>query len=212
MPGRVSMSNALTTRHQRFACARLPGPHLAQSSCAFSATLTTPALDRRSLRWFETSPCRAISGGSPPSLAQHRLEGPIFYIVTSLSFVAHACSGGQFGRRHSRYADVVERPPEGDLPRKPRHAGRGICPRRHPADSHALSVRAHVKPGDHPTALPRSGSSSGLSTSLIATPQRSRSLEARASTRVSHRGDHGAYELQQLGLCRDNVEVAEREP
>ena len=64
----------LSTRHQRFALARLPGPHLTCSRHALSATLTTPALDRRSLRWFETSPCRAIPGGRPPSLAQHRSE------------------------------------------------------------------------------------------------------------------------------------------
>src|ERR1700736_6113650 len=67
------MSLVLSTRHQRFAHARLPGPHLTHSGCALSATLTTPALDRRSLRWFETSPCRAISGGPPPSPVQHRL-------------------------------------------------------------------------------------------------------------------------------------------
>src|SRR3974390_2921786 len=66
---------ALSTRRQRFAFARLPGPHLTHSGCAFSATLTTPALDRRSLRWFGTPPRRAIPGGPPPSLAQHRLAG-----------------------------------------------------------------------------------------------------------------------------------------
>src|ERR1700736_1491001 len=67
------MSLVLSTRHQRFALARLPGPHLTHSGCALSATLTTPALDRRSLRWFETSPCRAVWGGPPPPLVQHRL-------------------------------------------------------------------------------------------------------------------------------------------
>src|ERR1039457_6797052 len=50
----------------------------------FPATLTTPALDRRSLRWFGTSPCRAIPEGLPPSLAQHRLSSSIFYIDPSL--------------------------------------------------------------------------------------------------------------------------------
>ena len=60
------MSVGLSTRRQRFAFARLPGPHLTHSGCAFSATLTTPALDRRSLRWFGTSPCRAIPGGRSP--------------------------------------------------------------------------------------------------------------------------------------------------
>src|SRR2546426_10914041 len=84
------MSIALSTRHQRFAPARLPDPYLTHSRCAFSATLTTPALNRRSMRWFETSPCRAIPGGQPPSLAQHRSAGSDLYIVTFLSFVAHS--------------------------------------------------------------------------------------------------------------------------
>src|ERR1700676_4014128 len=46
----------LSTRHQRFARARLSEPYLTGSSPAFSATLTTPAFDRRSLRWFEACP------------------------------------------------------------------------------------------------------------------------------------------------------------
>ena len=37
----------------------------------FTATLTTPALDRRSLRWFGISACTATPEGPPPSLAQH---------------------------------------------------------------------------------------------------------------------------------------------
>ena len=42
---------------------------------AFSATLTTTALDRSSLRWFGTSPCRAIPEGhtSISGTAPHRL-------------------------------------------------------------------------------------------------------------------------------------------
>src|SRR3954470_4151187 len=42
------------------------------SPCAFSATLTTTTLDRSSLRWFGTSPCRAIPEGPPPSPTRHR--------------------------------------------------------------------------------------------------------------------------------------------
>jgi hypothetical protein len=53
----------ISTRHDWFALARLPGPHLTCSRHAFSATLTTSALYRRSLRWFGTSPCRAIPEG-----------------------------------------------------------------------------------------------------------------------------------------------------
>jgi hypothetical protein len=53
----VSMSvMQLSTRHQWFTRIRLPDPHLPSSWLDFSATLTTPALYRRSLRWFEASP------------------------------------------------------------------------------------------------------------------------------------------------------------
>src|SRR5437867_3152761 len=45
-------------------------PTLSHWSCDFSVTLTTPALDRRSLRWFGVSPCRATPEGQPPSLMQ----------------------------------------------------------------------------------------------------------------------------------------------
>jgi hypothetical protein len=47
---------SLSTRHQRFAFARLFSPYLTSSSLAFSSTLTTPALDRCSLRRFEACP------------------------------------------------------------------------------------------------------------------------------------------------------------
>ena len=51
LPG-FDIVDTLSTRHQRFAFARLSEPHLTGSCPAFSATLTTTALDRRSLRWF----------------------------------------------------------------------------------------------------------------------------------------------------------------
>ena len=76
---------SLSTRHQRFALAHLLGSHLTCSWHAVSATLTTPALDRRSLRWFGTSPCRAAPEDLPPSLAQHRIRRTIFYIGSSLN-------------------------------------------------------------------------------------------------------------------------------
>src|SRR5712692_7956924 len=75
----------LTTRHQWFTRVRLLGSYLTHYSCALSATLTTPALDRRSLRWFDASPCRATSEGQPPSLMQPASVGPIFYIDPSFS-------------------------------------------------------------------------------------------------------------------------------
>src|ERR1700730_16549475 len=55
LPG-FDIAYTLSTRHQRFARARLSEPYLTGSSPAFSATLTTPAFDRRSLRWFEACP------------------------------------------------------------------------------------------------------------------------------------------------------------
>jgi hypothetical protein len=62
--------STLSTRHQWFTHVRLLGSYLTHCSCALSATLTTSALDRRSVQWFEASPCRAASEGQPPSLAQ----------------------------------------------------------------------------------------------------------------------------------------------
>src|SRR6266849_2647525 len=76
----------LSTRHQWFTHVRLLGSYLTHYPRALSATLTTPALDRRSLRWFEASPCRATSEGQPPSLAQPASVRPIFYIDPSFSF------------------------------------------------------------------------------------------------------------------------------
>lgn len=62
---------------------------------AFSATLTTLAFDQRSLRWFETSSCKAVSEGLPPSLVQHRIGCYAFYLhIAPPAFMSH-------GRRHS---------------------------------------------------------------------------------------------------------------
>jgi hypothetical protein len=43
----------ISTRHQRFACARLSGSSLTRLSPPLAATLTTAALDGRSLQGFE---------------------------------------------------------------------------------------------------------------------------------------------------------------
>ena len=50
-PG-FDIAYTLSTRHRRFARTRLSEPYLTGSRPAFSATFTTTALDRRSLRWF----------------------------------------------------------------------------------------------------------------------------------------------------------------
>ena len=54
-----------------FTHVRLLVAHLTRCLRAFSATLTTPALYRRSLRWFELPACTANPEDLPPSLAQH---------------------------------------------------------------------------------------------------------------------------------------------
>jgi hypothetical protein len=80
---------AVSTPHQWFASARLRDSHLTRSRRAVSATLTTPALDRRSLRWFAASPCRAATGGPPPSLMQHRSRAVFATSKPSFTFMAH---------------------------------------------------------------------------------------------------------------------------
>jgi hypothetical protein len=77
-PGLALVSTPLkfvTTRHQRFAPARLPDPHLTRSSPRlFPQRSPRTALNRRSLRWFGASPCRATLEDLPPSPAQHRFR------------------------------------------------------------------------------------------------------------------------------------------
>ena len=74
-PPVLTSSLRFRTLHQRFACARLLGPHLTESCPAFSATHTTWALDPRSLRWFEACACTPASRGLPSSLVQHGCFG-----------------------------------------------------------------------------------------------------------------------------------------
>src|SRR5207244_4054052 len=60
----------VSTRHQWFTYVRLPGSHLTRYPRAFSATRTTPARDRRSVRLFEASSCTVAPEGQPPSLSR----------------------------------------------------------------------------------------------------------------------------------------------
>ena len=53
------------------------------------AALTTPALDRRSLRWFGISACTATPEDLPPSLAQHRSCRRSSTSSSSLPFRTH---------------------------------------------------------------------------------------------------------------------------
>src|SRR4029077_14952401 len=52
-PPFLASSNPLSTRHQRFACARLSQSYLPKSRSDFSATFPTIAFDDSSLRWLE---------------------------------------------------------------------------------------------------------------------------------------------------------------
>ena len=58
-------------RQQWFTHVRLLIAHPPRYSETSTAALTTPALDRRSLRWFGISACTATPEDLPPSLAQH---------------------------------------------------------------------------------------------------------------------------------------------
>ena len=57
------------------------------------ATLTTPALDRRSLRWFGISTCTATPEDPPPSLAQHGSCRRSSTSSSSLPFRTHVGAG-----------------------------------------------------------------------------------------------------------------------
>ena len=60
----VLMSSVfVTTRQQRFACARLPDPHLTPHKMPFPRSLTTTVFSQRSTRRFEASPRRAAPKG-----------------------------------------------------------------------------------------------------------------------------------------------------
>jgi hypothetical protein len=61
---------SVSMRQPWFTHVRLLVAHLTRSWRAFSATLTTPALDRRSLRWFGLPACTANPEELPPSLIQ----------------------------------------------------------------------------------------------------------------------------------------------
>src|SRR3984957_6426171 len=91
-------------RQQWFTHVRLLVAHLTQSCRAFSETLTTTALHRRSFRWFGLSACTASPEGRPPSLAQH---GSCWWLLRHhhSPFRTHVqqerCLGGEVGGRGS---------------------------------------------------------------------------------------------------------------
>jgi hypothetical protein len=70
-PPSFGVIKSLSTRQQWFTHVRLLVAYLTRSWRAVSATLTTPALDRRSLRWFGISACTATPEDLPPSQIEH---------------------------------------------------------------------------------------------------------------------------------------------
>src|SRR6266542_1073760 len=84
---------SISTLPQGFGFTRLHDPHLTRSCRAFSATLTTPALNRRSSRWFAASSCKASAEGLPPSLTQHRQPANRTHATSQLPFRTHVRRG-----------------------------------------------------------------------------------------------------------------------
>ena|SRR5665647_1363134 len=71
----VSMPSVfVTTRQQRFACARLPDPHLTPLTAPFPRSLTTTVFSQRSTRRFGASSRKATPKGLPSSPEQHHLR------------------------------------------------------------------------------------------------------------------------------------------
>ena len=138
------------------------------------AALTTPALDRRSLRWFGISACTATPEDLPPSLAQH---GSCRRSSTSssLPFRTHVGAGNS--------AVVVDLPRCGPIlsPRVPhyvpgtavdrgRERGNPPVSQRRPPGA-AGNVRHDRRTAPHPLAAPRCG---GSCATQNASPPRSR--------------------------------------
>ena len=80
-------------RQQWFTHVRLLIAHPPRYSETSTAALTTPALDRRSLRWFGISACTATPEDLPPSLAQHGSCRRSSTSSSSLPFRTHVGAG-----------------------------------------------------------------------------------------------------------------------
>lgn len=149
--------NLFSTRHQRFAHARLPDPHLTRSQRAFPTRSPRPALNRRSLRPFGTFPCRAIPKDLPPSLAQHRERMTtcrLLRVRDTRPAKTHRCHSldrrpvppaaarivaNLFHERRPSGADVSSHGPRTSLTAQPRpHSRRGRA-----------GVRRRSRPGSH---------------------------------------------------------------
>src|SRR5258707_11435205 len=76
-PPVLTSPKPLSTLHRRFACARLSQSYLSKSCSDFSATLTTMAFDRSSLRWLEINTCYASPFGPALLVTQDPLQTPL---------------------------------------------------------------------------------------------------------------------------------------
>ena len=83
----------VSMRQQWFTHVRLLIAHPPRYSETSPAALTTPALDRRSLRWFGISACTATPEDLPPSLAQHGSCRRSSTSSSSLPFRTHVGAG-----------------------------------------------------------------------------------------------------------------------
>ena len=149
-------------RQQWFTHVRLLIAHPPRYSETSTAALTTPALDRRSLRWFGISACTATPEDLPPSLAQHGSCGDdLLHRPSSLPFRTHV------GARNS--AVVV------DLPRL-RADAESSCTesrtdswsqdgaRKPLVSAHDRIMGTHRRPvGEDPARAPGEGSSTSSS-------------------------------------------------
>src|SRR3954454_20200798 len=102
-------SSFVSTRQQRFACARLPDPHLTSRWMPFPRSLTTTVFSQCSTRRFEASPRRAAPKGLPSSPEQHQLLGvrsPTYPIGLLSLFGTHAASKSSC--RHLSCADAAK--------------------------------------------------------------------------------------------------------
>ena len=108
-----------------------------------TAALTTPALDRRSLRWFGISACTATPEDLPPSLAQHGSCRRSSTSSSSLPFRTHVGAGNS--------AVVVDLPRCGPMlsPRVP-----NLVPIVGITGSARCAVRPLEGPRDHRVAPP----------------------------------------------------------
>src|SRR5262245_12264151 len=81
-PPVLTSPNRISMLLQRFACARLSRPCLPESCPGVSATLTTTAFDRSSLRWLGISSRSPNPKGPPSSLVQLRMPfGPAMLVT-----------------------------------------------------------------------------------------------------------------------------------